>query len=167
LTHETPIPGHRSGDLGHCRFRPVEQVECTAAENSVQDTISEGDTEGTSPDKEDVLKPRTHGFLSGLAKHWQGEIEPDHPTRSLRGQRTDKQSRTAGQIQDAAPFVRLQPLDQIYGELPKGRGASDEEPQRTPIFLVDCSDWRELHQTLEWRDGFPVSIRQKVQDAIL
>jgi hypothetical protein len=162
LTHETPIPGHRSGDLGQCCFRSVEQVQGTATEYRIQGIVQEGKAEGTASNEQKIPKSGEHRLLPGLSKHRQGEIKPDHPARSLRCERAGKQSRTARQIQDVTPLLRLQPLDQICGELSKGRGARKEEPQGAPVFLINRSDWRKLHQALEGSDDFAVGTRKKV-----
>jgi len=166
LAHEAPIARHRSGDLGQCRLRPFEQVECATAENRIQGIVQEGKAEGAPTDKKDILKPSANGFLSSLAKHRQGKIEADHPTRSLCSQRARKQSRATCQIQDTTPLLRFQPSDQIRRELSKGRRAGHKEAKRSPILFINCCDRRELHQALEGRDDLPVGAGQEVQDAI-
>jgi hypothetical protein len=166
LTHEATVAGHRSSDLGQCRLRPFEQVERATTKNCIQSAISEGKAEGTSTDEKDILKSHTNGFLSSLAKHGPGKIEADHPTWSLHSQGARKQSGTTCQIQNTTPLLRLQPSDQIRGELSKGRRAGHKKAQRSPILFINCRDRRKLHQALEGRDDFAVGAWQEVQDAI-
>jgi hypothetical protein len=135
-------------------------------ENRIQGIVQEGKAEGAATDKKRYLKPSANGFLSSLAKHRQGKIEADHPTWSLCSQRARKQSGPTCQIQDTTPLLRLQPSDQIRGELSKGRRAGHKEAQRSPILFINCRDRRELHQALEGRDDFAMGARQEIQDAI-